>query len=57
MMACNKGHSDIVKALIDNGADVNDKDKVSSDSLPFYLSVCLLKVRTGWMVSTNDGMQ
>ena len=34
--ACDNGAVDIVKALIDNGADVNDKDEVSSDSLPFY---------------------
>ena len=36
MRACDYGHLDIVKVLIDNGADVDDKDKVSSDSLPFY---------------------
>ena len=35
MMACENGHLDIVKVLIDNGADVNEKSKVSSDSLPF----------------------
>ena len=34
--ACNYGSSDIVKLLIDNGANINDKDKVSSDSLPSY---------------------
>ena len=34
--ACDNGHVDIVKVSIDNGADVNDKDKVSSDSLSFY---------------------
>ena len=33
MRACENDHLDIVKALIDNGADVNDKDKVSSDYL------------------------
>ena len=27
---------DIVKVFIDNGADVNDKDEVSYDSLLFY---------------------
>ena len=36
MKACDNGYLDIVKVLIDNGADVDDKDKVSSDSLPFY---------------------
>jgi ankyrin repeat protein len=36
MRACDYGHLDIVKVLIDNGADVDDKDEVSSDSLPFY---------------------
>jgi ankyrin repeat protein len=36
MWACHYDHLDIVKILIDNGADVNDKDKVSSDSLLFY---------------------
>ena len=36
MKSCNYGHLDIVKVLIGNGADVNDKDKVSSDSLLFY---------------------
>ena len=44
-----------MKVLIDNGADVNDKDKVSSDSLPFYQWVCLVKVCTGWNDSTNEG--
>ena len=34
--ACEDGNLDIVKVLIDNGADVNDKDKVSYDSLLFY---------------------
>ena len=36
MWACYRGHSDIVKVLIDNGADVNDKNNVSSDSFLFY---------------------
>ena len=29
MRACDNDHLDIVKVLIDNGADVNDKDEVS----------------------------
>jgi ankyrin repeat protein len=36
MRACSNGHMDLVKILIDNGADVNDKTNVSSDSLLFY---------------------
>ena len=32
MRACHKGHLDIVNVLIDNGADINDKDEVSLDS-------------------------
>ena len=36
MWACNNGNVDIVKILIDNGAEINAKDKVSSDSLLFY---------------------
>jgi hypothetical protein len=32
---------DLVKILIDNGADVNDKTNVSSDSLLFYWLVCV----------------
>ena len=42
--------------LIDNGAEVNDKDEVSLDSLPFYLLICLVKVCTGWIESTYEGM-
>ena len=33
MWACDKGRLDIVNALIDKGADVNDKDNVSFDFL------------------------
>ena len=29
MRACNNGHLDILEVLIDNGADVDDKDVVS----------------------------
>ena len=36
MKACDNGPLDIVKVLIANRADVNDKDKVSYDSLLFY---------------------
>ena len=36
MWACGVGHLDIVKVLIDNRADFNDIDKVSSGSLPLY---------------------
>ena len=46
----------MVKVLIDNGADVNDKDKVSSDSLLVYEWVCLVKVCTGWNEFSNEGM-
>jgi len=35
MRACDNRHLDIVDVLIANGADVNKKDKVSSDSLLF----------------------
>ena len=37
MRTCNKGHFDIVKILIDYGADVNDKDKVSYGAYLFQL--------------------
>ena len=33
MRACRKGHLDIVNVLVDNGADVNDKDNVRSHLL------------------------
>jgi len=33
MWACYRGHLDIVNVLIDNGADVNDKDYVRSPLL------------------------
>ena len=33
-----------MEVLIDNGANVDDKDKESSDSLLFYQWVCLLQV-------------
>ena len=56
MWACSNGHLDIVKVLIDNGADIDDKSKVSYDSLLFYGLVCLVKVCIVWMDSTNVGM-
>ena len=31
IMACDQGYLDIVKVLIDHGADVNDNDKVIFD--------------------------
>jgi ankyrin repeat protein len=37
MRACSNGHLDIVNVLIDNGADVNDKDNVSSNLLSLLL--------------------
>ena len=37
MRACKKGHFDLVKVLIDNGADINDKDNVSFDCLVLLL--------------------
>ena len=56
MWACDNGYLDMVKVLIDNGADVNDKIKVSSDSLLFYRWVCIVKVCIEWMDSTDFGM-
>ena len=46
-----------MKVLIDNGADVNHKNKVSSDSLLFYWWICLVKVCIGWFGSIDVGMQ
>ena len=42
MWSCNNGHLDIVNVLIDNGADVNDKNNVSSNllSLSLISDVC-----------------
>ena len=37
MRACNEGHLDIVNVLIDKGADVNDKNNVSSNLLSLSL--------------------
>jgi ankyrin repeat protein len=37
MRACSNGHLDIVNVLIDNGADVNDKNNVSSNLLSLSL--------------------
>ena len=37
MWSCNNGHLDIVNVLIDNGADVNDNDNVSSNLLSLSL--------------------
>ena len=37
MRACDYGHLDIVNVLIDNGADVNDKEDVSSNLLSLSL--------------------
>ena len=37
MWACGKGHLGIVNVLIDNGADVNDKNNVSSNLLSLSL--------------------
>ena len=37
MRACSNSHLDIVNVLIDNGADVNVKDNVSSNLLPLSL--------------------
>lgn len=39
-LACSKGYTDIVRMLIDCGADVNEYDWVSShiiDSIPEYI--------------------
>ena len=47
---------EIVKVLIDNGADVNGKDEVSSDSFLFFWLVCFVKVCIGWKDSTNVDM-
>ena len=32
MLACNKGHAEVVKILVSAGAHVNDQSKVSSTS-------------------------
>ena len=32
MMACEKGHAEVVKMLLSAGAHVNDQDKVSNTS-------------------------
>ena len=56
MWACGEGHLDIVKVLIDNRADFNYGDKVSSGSLPLYSRACLVKVCIVWINSTNVGM-
>jgi len=37
MRACYRGHLEIVNVLIDIGADVNDKDNVSSNLLSLLL--------------------
>ena len=37
MRACSNSHVDIVNVLIDNGADVNDKNNVSSNLLSLSL--------------------
>ena len=34
--ACNDGHLEVAQLLIDNGADVNARDKVISYALPLY---------------------
>ena len=39
MRACYNGHLDIVNVLVDNGADVNDKDNVRSHLLSLLLLI------------------
>ena len=58
MRAASKGHVEVVKYLIDTGhADINTKDKVSSDDMSiYYNSIITITDMDVMIIYSMDGL-
>ena len=52
--ACKKGYLDVIKVLIDYGADINVKDKVSLNAMWHVFVMCLHYILNVWLCMVLD---